>query len=303
MDWLNYHHLLYFWMAAREGSMVRAAELLHLSQPTLSNQIAKLEKSLGSKLFQRQGRTLVLTEQGHTAFRYADEIFALGREFSDTLRGRATRDGLSVTIGIPDVLPKLVVYQLLRPALELAEPVRLVSYEGKLDQLLADLALHRLDVIISESPLGPSSHVRAFNHLLGECGVTFLAVGAVAKRYRAKFPQSLDQAPLLLPTQNTMLRRALELWFDELQVRPLVKHYFEDSSLLKVFGQAGEGIFCVPSAIADEVGRQYRVAEVGRTEAVKERFYAISVERRLKHPAVVAITESARTGLFRAPDA
>ncbi len=244
MDWLNYHHLLYFWMVAREGSVVRAADQLHLAQPTLSNQIRKLEQSLGVKLFDRQGRNLVLTDTGQVAYRYADEIFSLGRELAEVLGGEATHRELSLTVGVPDVLPKLVVYRLLESALSLPEPVRLILYEGKLDQLVANLAQHRLDVVLSESPLGASSHVRAFNHLLGECDVSFFGVSRLAERVQAGFPRSLSGAPMLLPTQNTALRRALEQWFDESGIRPHIKHEIEDSALLKVFGQAGEGIFC-----------------------------------------------------------
>ncbi|MEM9660147.1 MAG: LysR substrate-binding domain-containing protein, partial [Planctomycetota bacterium] len=200
--------------------------------------------------------------------------------------------------GVPDVLPKLVVYQLLRPAWKLGERVQLVCYEGKLNELLGDLALHRLDIVLADSPLTPEAHVRAFNHLLGQCSVSVFGTDALAKRYKRGFPQSLDQAPMLLPTQNTTLRRALEQWFDEQGIRPRIIHEFEDSAVLKVFGQAGEGLFVSPSAIETEVSRQYSVRVLGRITDVSERFYAISIERRLKHPAVVAISDAARTTLF-----
>jgi len=299
VDWLNYHHLLYFWMVAKEGGISRAAEQLHLAQPTLSSQIKKLEKSIGVDLFERSGRSLVLTDAGQVVYRYADEIFSLGRELTDTLRGRAAPERLRLSVGVPDVLPKLVVYRLLKPALELGQPVQLICYEGKLQDLLGDLALHRIDLVLADAPLTPDTHIRAFNHLLGECGVTVFGSAELAKRFKRGFPDSLNEAPMLLPTQNTSLRRALELWFDQQGIRPHVMHEFEDSAILKVFGQAGEGLFAAPSAIEQEVRRQYSLRVVGRIADVKERFYAISVERRLKHPAVVAITAAAREQLFQ----
>lgn len=298
LDWLNYHHLLYFWMVAREGGISPASKKLHLAQPTLSNQIRKLEKAIGTSLFDRIGRSLVLTDTGQTVFRYADEIFALGRELTDTLKGLPGKDTVQLTVGVPDVLPKLVVYELLKPALNLQDKVQLVCYEGKLNDLLAELALHRLDIVLADSPLTPATHVKAFNHLLGESGVTIFAKASLAQKYRRGFPESLHGAPMLLPTHNTTLRRALEQWFDENDVRPLVVHEFEDSAVMKVFGQHGEGLFASPTAIEDEICRQYRVRPVGHLEEVTERFYAISVERRLKHPAVVKISEAARTTLF-----
>jgi LysR family transcriptional activator of nhaA len=297
-DWLNYHHLLYFWMVAKEGGITPAAEILHLSQPTLSSQIKKLEQSMGVKLFERKGRSMLVTDTGQTVFRYADEIFSLGRQLTDAVRGRPTENSLRLLVGVPDVLPKLVVYQILKPALDLEERVSLVCYEGKLNDLVSDLALHRLDIVLADSPLTPQVNVRAFNHLLGQCSVSVLGINSLAKKYKRNFPASLTSAPMLLPTQNTTLRRALEQWFDNQDVRPNVKHEFEDSAVLKVFGQAGEGLIVVPTAVADEVCRQYSLKLVGEIDEITERFYAISVERRLKHPAVVAISEAARSSLF-----
>ena len=298
VDWLNYHHLLYFWTVAKEGGISKAAKKLHLAQPTLSSQIKKLENSMGAKLFDRSGRTLVLTDTGQMVFRYADEIFSLGRELTDAIKGRPTASRLKLTVGVPDVLPKLVVYELLKPALEMEESVRLECYEGKLQDLLADLALHRLDIVLADSPLTPDTSVRAFNHLLGECGVTVYGAKELAKKYGKGFPGSLDGAPMLLPTQNTTLRRYLEQYFDDNAIAPEIMHEFEDSAVLKVFGQAGHGLFVTPTAVEEHVVSQYDVCVVGRIEKVRERFYAISVERRLKHPAVVAISEAARTELF-----
>lgn len=298
LDWLNYHHLHYFWVVAKEGGITAAAEKLHLAQPTLSSQIQKLEKSLGVKLFDRVGRGLVVSEMGQVVFRYADEIFSLGRELSETLQGRPTEDAIKLTVGVPDVVPKLIVYQLLKPALKLEDKIQIVCYEGKLQTLLTDLALHKLDIVLADSPSPPHLNIRAFNHLLGECGVSVLGVSKLAKVYKKNFPASLDNAPMLLSTQNTPIRRALEQWFDKQSIRPEVRHEFEDSAILKVFGQAGEGLIVVPTATEQDVAEQYSLQVIGRISEITERYYAISVERRLKHPAVVAICETARAELF-----
>ncbi len=298
VDWLNYHHLHYFWVVAKEGGITPAAELLHLSQPTLSTQIQKLEQSLGVKLFDRSGRSLVLTDTGQMVFRYAEEIFGLGRELADAIRGRPTSDTLRLVVGVPDVLPKLLVYEILKPALCLKEKVRLICHEGKVPDLLSELALHRLDIVLSDSPLTPQMNVRAFNHLLGECDVTVFGTQAFADKYGEGFPGSLEGAPMLLPTQNTTLRRALEMWFEDTGILPMTVHEIADSALVKVFGQAGQGMIVVPTVVAREVGEQYALQPIGRIHAIKERFYAISVERRLQHPAVVAISAFAKQSLF-----
>ncbi len=298
MDWLNYHHLQYFWLVAREGSIARAAELLHLAHPTISKQLRQLEAACGDKLFERVGRNLVLTEFGQTVFRYAEEIFAVGRELQDTVKGRPSHRPLRFVVGMPDVLPKLVAHRLLKPAFELPEDVHVVCHEGRHDDLLADLAVHRLDILLSDSPVSPAVHVRAFNHLLGECGLTFFAKADLAAKYRRKFPASLDGSPLLVPAERTAVRRDLEQWFLNQDIRPRIIGEFEDTALMKVFGQDGMGLFPAPSVIEKEVCRQYSVRVVGRIDAVRERYYAISVERRLKHPAVVAVCEFAREKLF-----
>ncbi len=298
MDWLNYHHLLYFWSVAKEGSISRAADALHLSQPTVSTQISKLEKAMGVSLFDRRGRNLVLTDTGQTVYRYADEIFSLGREMVDAVQGQASEQTIRLMVGVPDVLPKLIVYQLLKPALQLDEKVKLICHEGKLNDLLSDLALHRLDIVLADSPLTSQINVRAFNHLLGQCCVTVFGTPKLARKFKNGFPQSLSGAPMLLPTQTTMLRRSLDQWFDEHDIHPEVAHEFEDSAVLKVFGQEGEGLVVVPSAMEKEVERQYSLKPIGRIEEIVERFYAISIERRLKHPAVVAISQAAKEDLF-----
>ena len=300
MHWLNYHHLLYFWTVAREGSIAAACRRLHLTQPTVSSQIKVLERSLKAKLFSRQGRSIVLTEAGRLVYRYADEIFSLGGELVDAVAGRTTGSGLRFVVGVADTLPKLMVHRLLMPAVHLAdEDVRVACIDGDPDQLLARLALHELDLVISDYPANPRLGLRAFNHALGDCGVSFFATADLARRYRRGFPQSLNGAPILLPAGNSALRPALDQWFDDLGIRPLVRGEFSDSALLKAFGARGEGLFVAPSAIAEDVRRMYGVVVVGHEERLRERFYAISVEKRIAHPAVLAITQGARESLAR----
>jgi len=298
MEWLNYHHLLYFWTVAKEGSIVRASDKLSLTQATISAQIRSFEESLGEKLFTRVGRRLILTETGRLAFRYADEIFSLGREFMDTLKGRPSGQPLRFRVGITDILPKLIAQRLLEPAFQIAEPVRMICHEGKTDSLLAQLALHELDLVLTDAPVGSGIKVRAFNHLLGDCGLTIFGGFKIAVKYKRGFPRSLDGAPFLLPTDNTTMRRSLNQWFEAKAIHPIVVGEFEDSALLKVFGQQGRGLFAASSAIEREVLDQYGVRVVGHLADVRERFYAISIERKLKHPAVIAICESARKDLF-----
>lgn len=298
MDWLNYHHLFYFWTVAREGSIARACELLHLTQPTISGQLRSLEKALGAKLFDRVGRNLVLSDTGQVVYRYADEIFSLGRELQDTLKGRPVGRSLRLIVGTTPTLPKTIVYRLLEPALHLPEPVQIIYDEGRPDYLLAQLAVNALDVVLSDLPASPLVKVHAFNHLLGECGVSFMATARLAAAHRRGFPRSLDGAPILLPGENSALRRALEQWFQAEGIQPLVRGEFADSAVLKVFGSIGVGIFAIPSVVEEEVRQQSRLRLVGRVPSIRERFYVISVERRLKHPAVVAITDAARKKLF-----
>lgn len=295
---LNYHHLLYFWTVAREGGISRAAAKLRLSQPAVSAQIKTLEESLGERLFQRQGRTLVLTEVGRLVDRYATEIFTTANEMLETLKGRPSGGALRLAVGVANAVPKLVVYRLLRPAIEGEDPVQITCSEGDPEQLLAQLATHALDVVISDTPAAPRVRVKVFNHLLGESGTTFFAGKLLGRRLRARFPQSLAGAPMLLPTINTSLRRALEQWFETEGLRPRIAGEFEDPALLKTFGESGRAVFAAPTAIEGEVMRSHRVVVVGRTPAVRERYYAISVERRLKHAAVAAITSAARTEVF-----
>jgi LysR family transcriptional activator of nhaA len=298
MERLNYHHLLYFWMVAREGSVARAATQLGLAQPTLSGQVHTLEGALGEKLFERAGRGLRLTEMGRVVFRYADEIFALGHELAESVKGRPTSRALRLAIGVADALPKLVAYRLIEPALALPQAVRLVVHEQSTERLLAALALHELDVVLTDRVAPPGVSVRAFDHLLGDCGTTLFAAPKLAAKYRRPFPRVLDGAPFLLPGETSTLRRALEQWFEKQAIRPRIVGEFDDSALIKVFGQAGKGIFAAPSIIESSVRKQYGVTVLGRLDSVRERFYAVSAERQLKHPAVIAITESARRELF-----
>ena len=298
MEWLNYHHLLYFWTVAREGSVSKASASLRLAQPTISGQVKTLEDALGEKLFERRGRNLVLTEMGHVVFGYADEIFSLGRELLDTVKGRPVHRPARLRVGLAGVVPKLIAYELLQPALALPEPVELSCIEDETNNLVAALATYSLDVVLTDAPLARGTSVRAYNHLLGESGVTFFGTKALAAKYRRRFPRSLDQAPMLLPMPNTAVRGGLDQWFEKLAIRPLLIAQFEDTALLKVFGGSGIGVFPAPTVIESQVKRQYGVSVLGRTTEVREQFYAISVERRITHPAVRAITDAARSALF-----
>ena len=298
MEWINYHHLLYFWTVVRAGSIGRASEQLQLAPPTISAQLRNLEESFGERLLTRSARGVQPTEVGQVVYRYADDIFALGREMLDTVKGRPTGRPLQVVVGIADVVPKEISHALIAPALQLREPVQITCREDNHEHLLAQLAIQELDVVLSDAPIGPPTKVRAYNHLLGECGMTFFATPELSKKYSRGFPKILDDAPLLLPADNTNVRRALDQWFDSQQIRPFVVGQFEDFALLRNFGEAGAGIFAVPSVLERQIRREHKLRLVGRAETVLNRFYAISVERKLKHPAVVAICETARHELF-----
>lgn len=298
MDWLNYHHLLYFYTVAREGGLAPAAQKLRLSHPTISVQIHALEAQLGERLFEKRGRNLVLTEVGKIVYGYAEEIFAAGRELVDTVKGRPSGRRPRVVVGIAQVVPKLIAKRVLEPVCRADPPVQLICREDLGERLWLALADHAVDVVLADAPLPPSAPVRAYSHLLGECGVTLCATRALAGRYRRGFPASLDGAPMLLPSASTGVRRELDRWFEQAGVRPTLVAEFDDSALLKVFGQDGLGLFPVPTAIEDAVRKQYDVVVVGRLPQVTERFYAISPERRLRNPAVLLITQVAREQLF-----
>jgi LysR family transcriptional regulator, transcriptional activator of nhaA len=298
MEWLNYHHLLYFWTVMHEGSLTAASKRLRLAPSTVSAQVGRFEEALGGKLFRRVGRGLEPTDLGRMVFRYADEIFSLGREMMDTIRGRPVVGRLSLKVGVVDVLSKLIVRKILEPVFNFPEPVHLVCYENKEEKLLAELAIHKLDVVLTDSSVRRGLNIKAYNHFLGECGVTFFAVRKMANSFRRGFPKSLDKAPMLLPLERTAVRQSLEGWFESLNIKPLIAAEFEDSALLKEFGQHGDGIFAAPAVVEKQVQKKYNVDVVGRTDEVRERFYAISFERIIKHPAVTAISDAAHHSLF-----
>ena len=290
---LNYQHLLYFWTVVREGSIARACEVLHLSAPAVSTQLKTLEARLGEKLLEKSGRTLVPTEVGHVVYRYAEEIFNIGRDLLDTLAQRPTGRPLRLVVGIDDVLPKEIAYRLLDPALRIAQPVRLVCHEGTLERLTADLAAHDVDVVLSDAPMSPRLDVRAYNHPLGRCDVLWMGPRTLAKKLIRGYPQSLNGTPILLPTDDTAIRRSLDQWLDRRDLRPVPVGEFEDYALLREFARAGHGIAPVPAVLSGQFRDRYGFEIIGRAEGVEAQFFAISLERRIKHPALVAVVEHA----------
>lgn len=298
MEWLNYHHLFYFWNVVNEGSVTAAAKKLRLAPSTISAQMQELEEALDEPLFFRVGRRLELTEMGRVVHGYAQEIFTLGREMLDTVKNRPTGRPVRLFVGVVDVLPKVVAYRLLQPVLELPEGVRLVCYEDRFSGLLPRLATHELDVILSDTPVTPLDKVRAYNHELGESGISVFATRELAAKHRRGFPRSLEGAPLLLPTDNAVLRRTLDEWFDAQNIRPMIVGEFDDSALVSVFGQSGAGLFVSPTVLEEDVVQRYGVQVVGRLDRVRERIYAVSAERKVKHPAVMLIAQSARKQIF-----
>ena len=296
MDWLNYHHLFYFWTVARAGSIARASAELSLAQPTISNQLKTLEGSLGVKLLERQGRRLALTDAGRTILRYADDIFRAGRELQRAARGLPTGQRTRLMAGVVDVIPKRMAALLLQPAVDACPDLILVCREGPLPHLLAALAVHELDVVLADVPASEAVKVKAFNHRLGTCGTSFFAAARLS-HLRKDFPRSLHGAPALLPAEGTAVRRALDAWLEEHSLAPRVAGEFDDSALMKVFGARGLGFFTAPRALEEEIRTQYGVGVIGRSEDVRQSFYAITVERRLRHPGVVALAEVARGAL------
>ena len=301
MTAINFKHLRYFWMVAKAGSIARASEQLHLSPQSISGQLTTLEEALGVQLFQRAGRQLELTETGRRTLSYADEIFTLGDALLDMLRDPQAQRVLVFKVGIADVVPKSVAYRLVAPALRIDEPVRLVCREGPLNSLLAELALNRLDMVIADRALPVGVNVRAYNHFLGESGLSAFAAPDLASTLRGKFPACLDNAPFLLPGADVAIRPRLMQWFDEQRVRPRVVGEFDDSALLKAFGQAGAGVFVAPSVIADFICKQYGVQTLGAIDSLREQIYAITNQRRLTHPAILAISRVARDEVFGMP--
>lgn len=294
---LNFQHLQYFWAVVRAGSLSRACRELNVSPPTVSTQLRQFEARIGVPLLRRTGRRLEPTDAGKLVYRYADEIFGLAREMTDALARRPTGRPLRLVVGIDDVIPKEIAHRLLQPAMALDSPTQLVCREAGLDRLLADLAVHEVDVVLSDAPVAPSLNVRAYNHRLGACGVVWMASGPLAARHRRRFPAALQGAPVLLPTVDTELRRALDLWFDRSDLRPRLVAEFEDYALLREFGRQGVGLLPVPAVLEAEARRD-GLRKVGIVEGVEITYYAISVERTLQHPAVIAICEAARRELF-----
>jgi LysR family transcriptional activator of nhaA len=299
VEWLNYHHLFYFWNVVRSGGVNEAARQLRISPPAVSTQLGELQSSLGEPLFTRSGRKLVLTDMGRTVFDYADDIFTLGRELMDTVRNRPTGRPIRVDIGVVDVLPKMIAHWLIRPALQLRESVRIVCREATADQLIARLATLELDVVLSDSPADPNLKVRAYNHPLGDCGITFVGAASLVAKIKKSFPGCVDGAPMLLPTDNTAFRRNLDYWFESNGLHPKILGEFEDYALLRAFGEQGTALFPVPSVFEKDLMKQEKLRRIGKTDEVRTYFYAISSERKLKHPAVVAICDSAKQQLIQ----
>ncbi|MCE1184450.1 transcriptional activator NhaR [Azovibrio restrictus] len=296
---LNYRHLYYYWMVAKAGSLARAAEQLGLTPQTISAQLSQLEQSIGTTLFDLQGRKLIPTEAGRTALRYADEIFLLGEQLWDSLKSAGNEPVLRLTVGITDVVPKLVAHHLLEPVLHLPERVRLICHEGKFETLLADLAIHKLDVILADRPVGPGMSLRLFSHPLGETDLSFYATAALAERYREGFPQSLDGAPFLLPARNAAVRASLDQWFETHGIRPQVLAEFEDTALLDTFGATGLGVFPAQTPLTQDLARRYDAVCLGPIDAVRDQFFAISADRRIRHPGIEAIRMAGQQRLFQ----
>lgn len=295
---LNFRHLHYFWIVAKEGSITRAATRLGLAVQTISAQLALLEQSLGKSLFMPQGRRLVLTEAGRIALRYADQIFLLGEQLQDALADAEAGLTMRLTVGISDSLPKLIASRLLEAALALPERVKLVCFEDQFEALLAELSLHKLDVVLTDRPVPPGTTLRVFSHLLGEAELSLYGVPALAKNCRAKFPHSLNGAPLLLPTRNNAIRGRIEQWLESNELRPDVVAEFDDNALMNTFGRSGRGLFPAPSALAKDVFEQFGAMPVGAMPEVREQFYAISNERKIKHPAIEAILSAMHGEVF-----
>ena len=299
---MNFKHLYYFWVAAKAGGVVRAGAQLHTTPQTLSGQIKLLEGRLGRKLFRKTGRNVELTDDGRVALRFADEIFTLGGELEAAMRSKrgsgAQVQVQEFRVGIEDAVAKTVAYRLLEPALNLAEPVRLICTEGRFNDLMAQLALHRMDLVIADEPLTSRLSVKAFNHALGSSHMTFYAAPALRKRLRGEFPACLNDMPMLVPGVTSSVRPQFEAWLTRHKLQPQVVGEFDDSALMNAFGREGRGVFLSPSVVEAETCSQYGVQGLGRSDEMVENFYAISVERRITHPGVAAITSAARGALF-----
>lgn len=290
-EFLNYHHLRYFWTVAKEGSLRRASDKLKVSQPSMSTQIKLLEAALGEPLFRPSGRSMALTEFGQHVYGYAEEIFSIGSEILRMTKQAPSVRSLRLHVGIVDSFPKLTSYEILRPVFEHQPPVQLTCHEGKLADLVSQLNTHRIDVVLSDEPASPGIAGRVFNHSLGSSHITFCAMPGLAKKLKGRFPRNLDNAPALLPTQNCSLRRDLENWFRNAGVEPRVVAEFEDAALTKIVATSGLGFIAVPTVVASEAVERYGFVPLGRTKDVETWLYAITAERRFTHPAVIAITQ------------
>ncbi|MFC1695663.1 transcriptional activator NhaR [Pseudomonadota bacterium] len=291
---INYKHLHYFWVVAKEGGVVRASERLNLTPQTISGQLRLLEEYLGLELFNRVGRNLELSEDGRLVLSYADEIFSLGNEMEETIHHLPVGRPQLFKVGVVDMVPRSIAHRILEPALNMPEPVRMVCREASLDSLLAELSVHRIDLVLADRPIPSTVSARGFSHKLGECAVSFFATPELSGNLVGRFPDCLDGAPILLPTGGNQLRAGIDLWLDKQRIQPRLVAEFDDSALMKAFGQEGAGIFIAPAVIEAEVERQYRVKSIGRVDEVKEHFYAISIERRVLHPVVAEVVGKAR---------
>ncbi len=298
MEFLNFHHLRYFWVVAKEGGLRRAAEKLHISQPTISAQIAALESVVGEKLFRRGGRALALTEVGQHVFIYAEEIFSIGQDLLDSVKQRPTSRPLRLRLGVADALPKLVTYQIIKPIFHLPQPVQVSCWETKVSDMLVELTAYRLDLVLADEPASSGVSTNVFNHFLGECDVTFCAEPRLAAKLRRGFPKSLNGAPALLPMSSSGLRRSLEKWFHATGIRPRLVGEVEDPAFVNILALHGLGFMTVPTLVAKEIVTRFGFRSIGRTDDCKQQFYAITPERKLTHPAVVAITSGTRDRLF-----
>ncbi|MCF2909158.1 transcriptional activator NhaR [Pseudoalteromonas sp. DL2-H2.2] len=298
-DVINYKHLKYFWAVAHEGSIAKASAKLNITPQTISGQLSLLEERVGNELLQKEGRGLRLTDTGRVVLRYADEIFELGNELSDVLKGNSAVGPAEFIVGASSVLPKTIVHKIIEPAMHIEQDIRLTSLEGPVESMLADLAIHKVDLVLSDVPVTGAFSVKAYNHLLGESGITFLAAPALARQYAKNFPMSLNNAPLLLPTQQHEIRKEFDFWLSDHNIHPNIVAQFDDSALMKSFGQSGLGLFFMPSTIAKDVCDAFHVRPVGELPHVKQKFYAISAERKIRHPAIAAIFNAAKASLFK----
>ncbi|MEM8844022.1 MAG: transcriptional activator NhaR [Pseudomonadota bacterium] len=299
MRHLNYNHLFYFWMVAREGSINKASDILHITPQTISGQIKSLEAVVGAPLFNRSGRGLILSETGHQIWPFVDEIFLLGEDLARKVKNSNYQAPAHLNVGLVNSIPKLIAFRILSRSLESNDDVKLITQEGTLDKLLADLALHKLDLVLSDRPHTPGINITAYNHLLGTSHIAFYSKKTIAKKYIKNFPESLNDAPMILPSQAIPLRRDLDDWFENKQISPSIIAEIDDSALLKAFGESGLGIFPATAAMSDSIQKMYGAVVIGTADEIKENYYAISPERKLKHPGIVQITKFARDIIFK----